>query len=424
MTLKKIIIACWGILPLRAVAQQSVAFAIDSVPTTRAELSARYQEALKTETLSAEQFQERYILYKLKAIDARHLRYDTLGLFRWYKQTLTDRAMREQAERSSEGIQVLAERQRARTQRLGRNRAFRIEQITLAVPQWASTSVFNAEGARLQAVYADLLKGTSFQEAERKANIVHKDIAPTLADGTVEEVSLLPEFVAQLDKLKVGEVSAPFSTYWGWHVVRLLAVSAEPTSASGALPATFWKSTALTDAETARVEEEALVKIWEQRHIVPVAEKPTQKELQRYWDEHRERYEWKSPRFVGGVIHAVDKKTAKNVKKMLKNVPLEQWETLLNKAKESDATLRASVETGVFKVGDNVYVDHLAFKGKHLPLPAMGEQNVHVAVGKVHKRRPKNFREDLSVIERDYLASTSTSAARELQKKYSVKRYP
>lgn len=53
--------------------------------------------------------------------------------------------------------------------------------------------------------------------------------------------------------------------------------------------------------------------------------------LATYFKFHSSDYRWEHPRYKGVVLHCVDKKTAKQAKKLLKKVPEKEWEDILRK---------------------------------------------------------------------------------------------
>lgn len=120
--------------------------------------------------------------------------------------------------------------------------------------------------------------------------------------------------------------------------------------------------------------------------------------LQAYFSTHQKDYRWSIPRFGGAVIHAVDKKTAKKVRKVVKKLRNVEWsdaERLLD-----DKTLgKVLVEQGVYTLGANAFVDELEFKtGKATP---MFDYPVALTVGK-KINGPEDYREVRDQLTQDY----------------------
>lgn len=75
---------------------------------------------------------------------------------------------------------------------------------------------------RIQQLYERLQRGESFTALAR-AQSEDTLSAPTGGDlGWISPARLPPEFQSQLGQLKVGEVSRPFKTSYGWHIVLLV----------------------------------------------------------------------------------------------------------------------------------------------------------------------------------------------------------
>lgn len=45
-----------------------------------------------------------------------------------------------------------------------------------------------------------------------------------------------------------------------------------------------------------------------------------------YFDKHRSDYHWKNPHYKGIVIHSATKRIGKQVRKLLKSLPEEEWQ--------------------------------------------------------------------------------------------------
>jgi len=92
---------------------------------------------------------------------------------------------------------------------------------------------------------------------------------------------------------------------------------------------------------------------------------PSQDELalKTYFDTHQEEFRWPQERYRGILIQATTKKLAKRAAKLLKKQPYDQWETLLSQRYGAELGSTMRYQKGIFAMGDNIYVDDLAFKG-------------------------------------------------------------
>ena len=83
-----------------------------------------------------------------------------------------------------------------------------------------------------------------------------------------------------------------------------------------------------------------------------------------YFTSHKSDYNYKEPRYKG-----VDKKMAKEIKKLLKKLPEKVWADTIAKTYNDSVAEIVKVEEGLFAKGDNKYVDKLVFKtGSFEPL--------------------------------------------------------
>lgn len=83
-----------------------------------------------------------------------------------------------------------------------------------------------------------------------------------------------------------------------------------------------------------------------------------------YFASHLDDYKWEEPHYKGVVLHAVDKRILKEARCLLKKVPQSEQAKLLTDYFNADGVQRVVVEEGIFKVGDNPFVDELKFRGK------------------------------------------------------------
>ena len=91
--------------------------------------------------------------------------------------------------------------------------------------------------------------------------------------------------------------------------------------------------------------------------------------LRAYFEKHRSDYHWTEQRYKGIVLHCVNKRIGKQVRKLLKSLPEKEWKDAIRLTFNNGNQLQIQAEQGVFAPGDNIYVDDLVFKKKDaLPL--------------------------------------------------------
>ena len=80
---------------------------------------------------------------------------------------------------------------------------------------------------------------------------------------------------------------------------------------------------------------------------------------------------------------------ASAIKKQLKKKPVSQWEDVLHRLIGNASFPKARIETGVFQIGTNRYIDKLVFKcGDFQPDPALPYVFV---MGKKLKKGPESY---------------------------------
>ena len=139
--------------------------------------------------------------------------------------------------------------------------------------------------------------------------------------------------------------------------------------------------------------------------------------LATYFKFHSSDYRWESPRYRGVVLHCVDKKTAKQAKKMLKKVPEKEWADKLRQTFNTSGEEKIQVEQGIFADGDNKYIDKLVFKkGDFDPLMSYP---FTIVVGEKMKG-PDDYREVIDRVRKDYRSYLDTCWMRELSESGKV----
>jgi len=128
---------------------------------------------------------------------------------------------------------------------------------------------------------------------------------------------------------------------------------------------------------------------------------PSQKNeagLAAYFSNHQKDYHWQKPRFKGAVIHAVNKKVAKKVRKVIKKAKDVEWEAI-ERLLDDKSRSQVKVEQGMFEQGTNAFVDEMEFSGRKAE-PLAGYPVV-LTVGK-KLNGPDDYREVLAQVQSDY----------------------
>ncbi|MGZ5553656.1 MAG: peptidylprolyl isomerase [Chthoniobacterales bacterium] len=108
--------------------------------------------------------------------------------------------------------------------RFAQPQRFRVSHIFLAAPEGYPEEVIAAKQSAIQGLSVRILAGEKFDDLEREAS---EDEATKSKGGDLGYFSAwrMPrEFMAELEKMQVDEISAPIRSHLGFHLVRLTDV--------------------------------------------------------------------------------------------------------------------------------------------------------------------------------------------------------
>lgn len=240
---------------------------------------------------------------------------------------------------------------------------------------------------------ADEIKAKSFMDSISsvlKDNVVGEGkIGKTL---WIPRHLLLPEWDKALAGLTQGEISKPFYSPIGLHIVcwkdkRMDEKPLEKEMDSEEVSAFNYK--------VKEVEDALLVMALSMNRSVSYSEE----ELEEFFIRYREGYQWDYPHYRGAVFHCKNKKTAKAIKKHLKRYDFSSWEEALNGLNFVYAE-SYQMEYGLFQIGKNKYVDKLIFKcGSFEPL---SDYPYTFVMGKKLKV-PDSYKDVRDKVVKDYL---------------------
>ena len=219
---------------------------------------------------------------------------------------------------------------------------------------------------------------------------------------------LLNEWQMQLRNLAKGEISKPFVSPMGIHIIG-------------------WKEKRMEkplESESLQIDEALEVKAMEEALLVVALDdylenrlECTEEDLQKHFKKHRSDYGFGTPHFRGAVIHCQSKKEAKAIKNYLKKYPEELWEAAVGRMPE-EVSKGCRIETGLFAIGSNQYVDKLVFKcGSFEPLADYPHTWV---LGKKMKKGPEDFQTVRSKVEYDCREAKKKAEIEAFTQKYRV----
>lgn len=144
--------------------------------------------------------------------------------------------------------------------------------------------------------------------------------------------------------------------------------------------------------------------------------------LEAYFKQNKKKYTWTEPRFRGTVVHAKDKDTFNQAKKLTKGVNPYEWSQAIAKALNNGDEKVVRVEkAGIYKKGDNKAVDKFAFKTA-AEFKALKDYPYSGVIGKMLKK-PQTYEDVKGAVVADYQKEKEDEWIRALRQKYPVEIY-
>ena len=335
---------------------------------------------------SPQEFLEDFIAYKAKTLYAKDLGLDTFPDFvaqrMYYLQTLDGLAGKNnpiEYRSPTEGEEWLE-----------------LWHITCPLEQHASKTDESKVKAYMDSVSSEL-----------KENVVSEGkIGKTL---WIPRHFLLPEWDKVLAGLPQGEISKPFYSPIGMHIVCWKDKIIGGSSLNKKVDS---EEVPVHDHKVREIEDALLVMALSMNREISYSES----DLEEFFNDYRKDYRWDYPHYRGAVFHCKNKKTAKAIKKHLKQYDYSSWEGALNGLNSVYAE-SYQMEYGLFQIGKNKYVDKLIFKcGSFEPL---SEYPYTFVMGKKLKA-PDSYNDVREKVVKDYLDFQERSWNDVIKHKYKV----
>ncbi len=434
---------------------------INGKPVSRSEFEYSYNKN-NTEGVidkkSVEEYVDLFVNYKLKVEAALDAGLDTMQSFRQEFATYRDQQVRPSVITDADVEGMARNIYNETRQRVDAGGGLvKPAHILVLMKQKASQAEMAAAKQRIDSVYNALLKGADFAELARK---VSDDKGSAVNGGELpwlERGQALKEFEDRAYALRKGEMSKPFESPAGWHILLLkdkrnffpydsvradivkfidqrglregiidgrldsLAKIASPEATPADILARKQAELEAGDPAVKYLIQEyhdgLLLYEISNRTIWDKASKD-EAGLKAYFAKNKKRYAWTEPRFKGIAYHVKDKKDVKNVRNAVKGLPFDQWTEKLRKTFNNDSILRIRVEKGIFKKGDNPLVDNKVFKTGPAAKP-LKDFPIDAIFGKKLKA-PQEMDDVRSQVLADYQESLEKKWVEELRRKYPV----
>lgn len=330
--------------------------------------------------------------------------------------------------------------------------------IFLRVEQKADPSQLEKAKQRIDSIYNALQHGADFAQL---AKTLSDDTRSGSRGGSLSWIGpnqTLKEFEDVAYSLEVGEMSRPFLSTVGFHIVKLedkkemesyeelrpkIMRYLEQQGLEEKLSEQVLDSLShsqyqgksveqILDEETERLcqsdndlkylvqeyhdglllFEECTRQVWE----------PAKKDtvgIVTYFAAHRNDYAYDVPHYRGMMYYCREKADVKKVKASLKNVPYDQWSTHVRKQFNADSVM-VRTERRIFARGENNNVDRYVFKVKG-SAPVIQDGFPYVAyVGKVLKKGPEVWTDVKDKVTSDYMLMREQEYVEKLRQRYEV----
>ena len=464
--LKKILTSCALCLSIiGAYAQQNVdpvVMTVGGEPVTRSEFEYNFNKNntdAVVDKKTVREYADLFAVYKMKVRAALDAKMDTITSFqkefRHYRDLqirpllVPEVVMEKQCQDYYDGM----------LQTLGGKDLIRPAHILVLVPQNADAKVQEEKRLLADSIYNALLQGTAFEEL---AHTLSDDVQTGKNGGALPWIgpgNTLKEFEDVAYGLQPGEMSKPFLSPVGYHIVRMLErKQLEPFDtlhpqihsfmerrgvherlATDALDSIVKKyegkytTDQILDKETERLcainrELKYLVKeyhdglllyelcstqIWEPAKADTVG-------LERYFKANKKNYAWDTPHFSGMVYYCKNEADVKLVGKMLKKQKDDsRWIGMVREQFNKDSVM-VRMDKRLFVKGDNANVDALAFKVKGKEVRPLDGFPYVGHVGKVLKTGPAKWTDVSVKVVQDYQKAQEDKYVENLRKKYPV----
>lgn len=388
---------------------------IDGQPVSRSEFEYSYnknngENVVDKKTVA--EYVELFINYKLKVAAALEARLDTQTSFKQEFAGYRDQQIRPSfvtdADLEAEARRIYTETQQRIDAQGG---MVKPAHILLLLPQKASKEVQRAAEVRIDSIYAALRAGADFATLARRFS----DDKGSASNGGelpwIQPGQTLKEFEDAAYALKRGEMSRPFLSPAGYHIVLMkdrrqfvpydsvrtdilryidqrnlreqiidrkleaLATSTHPQRTPQDVLAQRTEEMAAKDPALRFLIQEyhdGLLLYDISNRLVWEKAAKDEAGLQAFFKKNKKRYAWDAPRFKGIAYYTKTVADLKAVRQTIKRLPFDHWAEALRKTFNNDSTLRIRAEKGLFKQGDNALVDREVFNTGAQPKPLTG----------------------------------------------------
>lgn len=452
--------ALWWGSPIHA-QTDPVVMTINGKPVTRSEFEYSYNKnngANVIDRKSVKEYVDLFINYKLKVEAALDAKLDTLESFKKEFATYRNQQIRPSFV-NNDDVEAQAKKvyDEYRQRVDGKGGLIKPAHILVMLRQKTDKAKVAAAKVRIDSIYNALQAGADFADMARRLS----DDKGTAKQGGelpwVEHGQTFKEFETQAYALQKGQMSKPFESPAGWHIIlmkdRRMCMPYDTLRASilqfverrGMIEKVIDQridSIAKEKGGNTSQEEVLLDRMKELeeqqtdlRYLIQeyhdglllfemsnrtVWEKAQNDKVgqEEYFKANRKRYKWTEPHYKGIAYHTRSKDDVAAVKKAVKGLPFSKWADVLRTTFNQDSILRIRVEKGIFVKGDNKTVDRLVFKTADEVKPV--KDFPYDAVYGKKLKAPQEASDVSSLVQADYQEYLEGKWVDILRQKYTV----
>lgn len=433
---------------------------INGQPVSRSEFEYSYNKNNSEGVIdkkSVDEYVDLFINYKLKVAAALDARLDTMKSFQKEFAGYRDQQIRpsfvDDADIMAEAHKVYNDTK----EHIGPKGLIQPAHILIKVEQKAPQKDVDRAKQLADSIYTALKGGADFAEMAKKysadrGSAGNGGLLPWIAPGNT-----VKEFEDVAYGLKVGEMSKPFLSPFGYHIIlmkgkkQLEPFDSLKTDILKFLEARGVREKVANDkldtlvaqskgkltkeqiidqrAEEMEAKDSDLKNLVREYHDGLLLYEISNREvwdkaakdeagLESYFKKNKKKYAWDTPRFKGMVYHVKNQDDVKAVRDCVKNVDFDKWAEKLRTTFNKDSVIRIRVEKGIFKMGDNAFVDKMEFH-KDTVATSLKDYPIDATFGKV-LNAPSDYRDVRGQVTTDYQDQLEKQWVATLRKKYSV----
>ncbi len=430
---------------LAAYAQQDdpVVMTINGQDVLRSEFEYSYNKNNSDDVIdkkTVSEYVELFVNYKLKVAAAYEAQLDTASAFQKEFAMYRDQQVRPSFVTDADIVEEARSVYNRTAERIAGRDLIRPSHILMYLDQDATPELTAAAKVVADSIYNELMNGADFAEMATKhsgdpGSGMHGGLL-----GWIQPGQTLKEFEETAYALAIDEVSKPVLSPVGWHIIkvherkqfesfeelkediirfletrnvreRIINQKLEQLveQSDGQLTKDDILAQRTAELTAADPEMNNLIReyhdgllLYEISNLM-VWEKAANDEagLKSHFSKNKKKYTWDTPRYKGMAYHVKNEADVKAVKDCVKGLAFDQWADKLRTTFNSDSTLRIRVEKGIFKEGDNGFIDKMVFHKDDAKVKEVKSFPIDAVHGKLLKK-PESYEDVRGLVPADY----------------------